>query len=159
MKFKELPEGHYLILRTLEDTVYVEKREIKPDEHAIYEMDPYLIKVVANGRSYRHFGRELDNLEAVFKSRDEVRKEQRTERKSYGMKLGHVTKLLMQHKPLTGKALETALELVGDNSEPVTDSSSIYHLLSNKFKTGQPLNDYELHIVVDVLVPQSKLSI
>lgn len=160
MKFKELPEGHYLILRTLKDIVYIEKREIEPEEQAIYELDPYMKKVVSDGRSYKHFGRELDNLDAVFKSRDDVRKEQRQERKSYGAKIGVVTKHLIEKKPLTGKTLETALSLVAsDNSEVSANKIPLYDTIAEKFKTGQPLDDYELHIIIDVLAPQSKLSI
>lgn len=160
MKFKELPEGHYYVLRVLKDIVYVEKPEIKPEERALYEMDPYLKKVVHDGRTYRHYSREVGDLEAVFKPRAEVRKEERRERKSLGMKYGIVTKHLIEKKPMKGKTLETALSLVtcedpaaGVNTDPLTMG------IAQKLRAGEPLNDYEAHLMIDVWMLHSKLSI
>ena len=158
MKFKELPEGHYLILRVLKDIIYVEKREIKPEELPFFETDPY--KVVHDGRTYRHFSREIGDLEAVFKPRSEVRKEERRERKSLGAKYGIVTKHLIEKKPMKGKTLETALSLVTCedptarvNTDPLTTG------IAQKLKAGKPLSDYEAHLMIDVWMLHDKLSI
>jgi hypothetical protein len=160
MKFKDLPEGYYLVLRVTSDTAYLELKDVPPEKEAIYSIDPYMKKVVKGKTEYRHFGRILDDLEAVFKPRDQVRKEERLERKSYGAKLGHVKKHLYEKKPMTGKVLETALELVtcedpsaGINRDP------FYTGMAEKMKSGQPLTDYEVHILVDVLMLHSRLSI
>lgn len=150
MKFKELPEGYYYVWRTLKDVVYIGETN-RNENQAIYAMDPYAINVVNDGRTYRHFGREIGELEAVFRPRDEVRKEERKERKSYGAKLGHVTKRLIEKKPLTGKTLKTALELITcDDPEVGINKDPFFIGIAEKMKTGQPLTDYEFHIVVDV---------
>lgn len=160
MKFKELPEGHYYVLRVLKDIVYVEKPEIKPEEQAIYELDPYLKKVVHDGRTYRHFSREVGDLEAIFKPRAEVRKEERTERKSIGAKFGVVKKHIYEKKPMTGKILETALGLVTcDDPQAGINKDPFFIGIAEKMKTGQPLSDYEAHIVIDVHMLHDRLSI
>lgn len=159
MKFKELPEGYYYVWRTLKDVVYV--GGTNPEENqAIYEIDPWAIKVVRGKTSYRHFGREIGDHEAVFRPRDEVRKEERKERKSYGAKLGIVTKHLVEKKPMTGKVLETALELVTcDDPEAGINKDPFFIGIAEKMKAGQPLDDYEFHMVVDVHMVHNKLSI
>ncbi len=105
MKFKDLPEGCYIVHR-IGNPVCVEKTEA-PTEYPIH-LDVSLIEVVHDGREYRQFGNDLTEQEVEFKTHAEVKKE----RKAYGAKLGHVTRYLNDKKPMIGKVLETALSLV-----------------------------------------------
>ena len=83
--------------------------------------------------------------------------EKRKERKSRGARYGHITRRLSRNEPLTGKTLELALELVnvyGDDEQ-----SRFVRNIGVKMQAGQPLDQYEYHIVVDVLMVHEKFGI
>jgi hypothetical protein len=82
--------------------------------------------------------------------------EKRKERKSNGARYGHITRRLNNNEPLTGKTLELALELVdviGDDEQ-----SKFVRNIGAKLKAGEPLDEYEHHILVDVLMLHARLG-
>lgn len=82
--------------------------------------------------------------------------EKQKKRKAKGANYGHVKRRLINKEPLTGKTLELALELVevyGDD-----EFAKLLRNIGNKIKAGQPLGDYELHIMIDMIVPHARLS-
>ena len=72
--------------------------------------------------------------------------------KSISAKCGHVKRNLNQGKPLEGRVLEFALSLV----EGSADELSIE--IGRKLKEGERLNNYEHHIMVDVILLHVKLG-
>ena len=85
--------------------------------------------------------------------------EKRARRKKISAKCGQVSRRLLRNEPLKGKTLEFALSLV----EPIdgkTDSEfgKFLNTIANKLKSGQPLSDYEVHIMVDVILLNARLS-
>ena len=68
-------------------------------------------------------------------------------RKSVSTKCGHVKRNLLRNNRLTGKTLEFALSVVGQDSE-----------VGEKLKAGRPLTEYELHLVIDVWLLHTRLS-
>lgn len=86
----------------------------------------------------------------------DVCEEERNERKSRGASYGHIKRKLNKNEPLTGKNLELALELVdviGDD-----EHSKFLRNVGVKLKAGQPLDEYEHHIMVDVLLLHVRLG-
>ncbi|TKW61093.1 MAG: hypothetical protein DI628_00225 [Blastochloris viridis] len=73
--------------------------------------------------------------------------EERAARKARGAKCGHVKRRLLNGEPLEGKTLDFALGIL--NPEDV-----IY----KKLKEGQPLSEYELHLMVDVYLLHERLG-
>jgi hypothetical protein len=63
---------------------------------------------------------------------------------------------LSNHEPLTGKTLEFALEFVDAHGED--EQSRFVKNIGVKMKEGQPLNDYEYHILVDMLMLHTQLG-
>lgn len=85
-----------------------------------------------------------------------IYEEKQKERKSRGASYGHITRKLNNNEPLTGKTLELALELVdviGDDEQ-----SKFVRNIGNKLKAGEPLDEYEHHILVDVLMLHARLG-
>lgn len=82
--------------------------------------------------------------------------ERRKERKARGARYGHVKRGLSNNKPLTGKTLELALELVNVHGDD--EHSRFVRNIGVKMQAGQPLDEYEYHIVVDVLMLHARLS-
>lgn len=148
MKFKELPEGHYFI-HAVRDTVYVQRLE-NPETAPRYVLELDTTKVVHDGRQYRKNGALLDDLEVEFKTYEDMRKE----RKSRGASYSHVTRRLRAKEPLKGKTLELALSLVGDGER----GDELMNGIAKKLNAGQPLTDYELHIMVDMVLPHGRLG-
>jgi hypothetical protein len=72
---------------------------------------------------------------------------ERKDIKSNSAKCGHVKRRLLRNERLSGKTLEFALGVVGEDSD-----------LADKLRTGQPLSDYELHWMVDVILLHKRLS-
>ena len=60
-------------------------------------------------------------------------------RKSISTKCGHVKRHLLRNTRLTGKTLEFALTVVGEDSE-----------IAEKLKAGRALTEYERHLMIDV---------
>ena len=68
-------------------------------------------------------------------------------RRSISAKCGHVKRQLLRNKRLTGKTLEFAFTVVGQDSE-----------IGEKLKTGKALTEYELHLVIDVWLLHKRLG-
>jgi hypothetical protein len=65
--------------------------------------------------------------------------------------MSHVTRRLNNGEPLEGKTLEFALKLVTcDAPEAGINHDPFYQRIAEKLKTGQPLDDYEYHMVFEV---------
>jgi len=62
-------------------------------------------------------------------------------------KCGHVKRDLSRNKRLTGKTLEFALAVVYHDSE-----------IGEKLKAGEALTEYELHLMIDVLLLHIRLG-
>lgn len=62
-------------------------------------------------------------------------------------KCGHVKRRIKRNEPLTGKVLEFALEVVGEDDE-----------MAAKLVRGEPLTDYERHIFLDVILLHVRLA-
>jgi hypothetical protein len=71
--------------------------------------------------------------------RTQASPEEAAGRRQIGAQCGHVKRNVARGKRLTGKTLEFALSVVGEDSE-----------IGEKLKTGTPLTDYESHLLVDV---------
>jgi hypothetical protein len=82
----------------------------------------------------------------VFPERSESEK---AERKAYSAQCGHVKRRLLNKEPLTGELLELALSVIPD---PASGE------LGRKLKAGQPLGDYELHLMVDMYLLHARLA-
>ena len=67
-----------------------------------------------------------------------------------------ISKSLGNKEPLTGKALELALELVDIKGDD--EQSKFIKNIGVKMKAGKPLDEYEYHIVVDVLMLHAKIG-
>ena len=59
-------------------------------------------------------------------------------RRSFSARYGHITRRLTRNQPLTGKLLEFALDIFADGT------------IREKLKNGEPLTEYELHVLLDV---------
>jgi hypothetical protein len=79
----------------------------------------------------------------------------RLERKKRSARCGHIKRRLVRNKPLTGDLLEFALSIVAENNDADTDE---VNGIARKLNAGQQLSDYELHIMVDVLLLHKRLS-
>lgn len=82
--------------------------------------------------------------------------EKQKERKSRGAGYGHIKRKLNNNEPLTGKTLELALELVDVVGED--EQSKFVRNIGNKLKEGKALDEYEYHILVDVLMLHARLG-
>ncbi len=93
-------------------------------------------------------------------------------RRSHGARCGHVKRQLLDKKPLTGELLDFALSVAGaenyvidakgnyvahdgrtlnKNDEPIIS-------MIRKLKAGQPLGEYELHLMIDVFLLHERLA-
>lgn len=155
MKFRELPEGLYQItdVNNFNNMVFVQSFE-NPDNIPLSIIFPQPIEVVHDGRSYNDkgyfFPKNLDTMDADYKTFDQVRKERKSRNASYGQ----VKRRLMENKPLTGKTLEIALDLAGDGNT----GDKYLDPIAKKLMAGQPLTDYEIHIMVDVRLLHAQLA-
>lgn len=59
-------------------------------------------------------------------------------------------------EPLTGTSLDLALELVDAHGDD--EQSKFLRNIGVKMKSGRPLDEYEYHIVVDVLMLHAQLA-
>lgn len=64
--------------------------------------------------------------------------EEKAARKSFSARYGHVKRRLTRYQPLTDDLLEFALECFADET------------IREKLKKGEPLTEYELHVLLDV---------
>jgi len=73
--------------------------------------------------------------------------------KSISAMCGHVTRRLIRNEPLEGTVLEFALdEVIGETDDDFLKG------IAEKFKAGEKLDDYEQHIVIDVLLLHLRLG-
>lgn len=63
---------------------------------------------------------------------------------------------LSNNEPLTGEILEFALELV--DAEGDDEQSKFVRNIGIKMKAGEPLDDYEHHMLVDVIMLHAQLG-
>lgn len=75
--------------------------------------------------------------------------------KSMSARFGHIKRRLIREEALTGKHLELALDVVGDGST----GDELIDGISNKLQTGQKLDAYELHLMLDVFLLHAKLAV
>lgn len=75
--------------------------------------------------------------------------------KAIGAKCGHVKRRLLLNEPLKGKVLEFALSLFDENPSALGERGD---RIAKKLAAGQSLDDYELHLMVDVLLPHRRLA-
>lgn len=92
------------------------------------------------------------HLRSEIENSDEKKKERSSRSASYG----HMQRRLTNNQPLTGKTLELALEIVDVQGDD--DFSTFIKGMRAKIQTGQPLDDYELHILLDVLLVHHRLN-
>jgi len=67
---------------------------------------------------------------------------------------GHVKRRLLRDERLTGKVLESALSIVGQGGT----GDSLRDGIATKLIAGQQLDDYEKHIMIDVLLLHARLA-
>lgn len=82
--------------------------------------------------------------------------DKRKQRKSRGASYGHLTRRLKKNEPLKGKTLELALELTAVHGDD--ELSRLVRNMRVKMQAGQPLDEYEYHIMVEVLMLHSRLG-
>ena len=67
---------------------------------------------------------------------------------------GHVKRRLVRGERLTGKLLEFALDIF--DGEP--SCNELFSEIASKLRSGTTLDDYELHIVCDVVLLHVRLA-
>ena len=72
--------------------------------------------------------------------------EEKAARKKFATLCGHVSRRLNNHERLTGNILELAV------------SAAVDEKTAEKLKNGEPLDDYEKHLIVDVALLHMRLS-
>lgn len=77
-----------------------------------------------------------------------------SELKSVNGRVGHIKRRLLRGEPLTRDLLELALDIVGDGGS----GDELMDGIANKLNSGQKLDDYELHLMVDVFLLHAKLA-
>lgn len=83
--------------------------------------------------------------------------EELAERKKFGARCGHIKRRLRKNEPLTGELLELALSIVGagDGEGPNDD---VLRSMAKKLNAGEPLGDYEMHLMLDVFLLHARLA-
>lgn len=87
-----------------------------------------------------------DGTLGVICSPADVSPEQRAERKAVSARCGHVKRRLVRGEPIKGKLLQFALNTISDDR------------IAAKLIAGEKLDDYELHLVLDVYLLHRKLG-
>lgn len=82
--------------------------------------------------------------------------ERRARKKAVATQCGHVTRRLINGERLTGKVLAFALDVVSDEGAP---PGSTERAIAEKLKKGKKLDDYEAHVLVDVLLLHTRLNV
>jgi hypothetical protein len=72
--------------------------------------------------------------------------EEKKERKRFATQCGHVSRRLYRNERLTGELLELAV------------SACLEETTAEKLKKGEPLTDYEKHLIVDVVLVHMRLG-
>lgn len=69
-----------------------------------------------------------------------------------------LSELIIKNEPLKGKMLNLALKIIDESYIGFSDAQFL-DTIKDKLTAGQPLNDYEQHIIVDVLLLHNKLAL
>lgn len=69
---------------------------------------------------------------------------------------GHVKRRLARREPLTGLLLQFALDAIGDGVREPGDE--LFDGMAEKLRAGTPLDEYELHIMLDVVLLHIRLA-
>ena len=77
--------------------------------------------------------------------------------KSISAKCGHIKRNLSNNEPLTDKTLKFALDVINESYQIFSDAKYL-DKLKEKLKSKQQLDDYEYHIMVEVLLVHKKLG-
>ena len=77
--------------------------------------------------------------------------------KSISAQCGHVKRCLNKNEPLTKRVLEFALNVIDENIKGDSNDDLLLKI-ADKLSAGETLDDYEHHIVVDVLLLHKKLQ-
>lgn len=85
--------------------------------------------------------------EMLAKLMEPASPERVAERKRFGARCGHIKRKLRLGERLEGELLEIAVDVAGPHSQIV-----------DKLKAGQPLGDYELHLMLDVFLLHARLA-
>jgi len=72
--------------------------------------------------------------------------------KSISAKCGHVTRQLNKKEPLSGKPLKFALSLIEDKND------ELFNRITSKLESRQILDDYESHIMREIVLLSEKMS-
>lgn len=78
-------------------------------------------------------------------------------RKSHSARCGHVKRRILAGERLTGKTLEFALEVLESKAYYSSDPSFLQKI-TEKLKKGDTLDEYEVHILVDVILVHIKIA-
>jgi hypothetical protein len=77
--------------------------------------------------------------------------------RSFSARCSHVTRRLNADESLTGKVLETALEVIENGRRGFSDGDFLDEI-ARKLTAGEVLGDYEYHIMVDVMLLHARLG-
>lgn len=77
--------------------------------------------------------------------------------RSFSARCSHVTRRLRNDEPLTGKVLETALEVIEEGRVGFSDGEFLDGI-AKKLIAGEKLGEYEYHIMVDVVLLNARLG-
>jgi hypothetical protein len=72
--------------------------------------------------------------------------DEKAERKKFAALCGHVTRRLMKNERLIGNVLDLAVSAAFEEST------------AEKLRNGEPLSDYEKHLIVDVALLHMRLA-
>ncbi len=76
----------------------------------------------------------------------------------YTRRVAWVKRKLNAGEPITGELLDFALDLVPDPGPNPSKSEEVWVSIAKKIKTGEKLGDYELHLMVDMILLHARLG-
>lgn len=71
---------------------------------------------------------------------------------------GHIKRRLSKDEPLKGKTLTLALEVIDENYHEGSSDEAFLSKFRDKIKSGQPLDEYEYHVFVEVMLLHKRLE-
>lgn len=77
-------------------------------------------------------------------------------RKSHSARCGHVKRRILAEERLKGKTLDFALDVLA--SQTGFSDPSFLQGIAESLKKGVPLDEYEKHIMVDVILVHCKIA-
>lgn len=79
------------------------------------------------------------------------------ERKSHSARCGHVRRCILSGTPMSKKVRDFALAVIESSRDGFSDMAFLDGI-ARKLEQQAPLSEYEGHIMVDVLLPHSRLK-